>query len=102
MFSDTNYPAWKQWVPEEAWARKRWEEHKLNHAAYLELSVRLRDGHERRKASVDAVVAAERETAVQAERAEARRVLAVSQKPFKPLPDKLQAWNVRPVAVDAV
>jgi hypothetical protein len=95
LYSATSYAVWESWVPDAIWVTKLWKEHKLGHEAYLRLSVRLREGHERRKACVEAVIADELAEVVAAERSEARRVLAVTQKPFKPLPDKAQAWRLQ-------
>ena len=56
LYSDTNYPAWdSQWVPEAWWAVALWRQHKLDHAQYLALSVRLRDGHDKRRANCEIV-----------------------------------------------
>ena len=95
MEAATNYPAWEAgWAPEAWWATKLWRNHKLNHAEYLALSVRLRDGHDRRKASVEAVIAAETVASTERERALAREALAATARPFRPLPDRIQSWRL--------
>ena len=49
VFTDSNYKPWvDNWVPEAWWVVSLWKQHKLEHDAYLRLSVKLRDGHDRR------------------------------------------------------
>lgn len=96
LHAATDYAPWGgEWVPEAAWVTALWKQHKLGNEAYLELSVKLRDGHDRRKACVESVIASEAETKYAAERAEARKLLAKTAKPFKPLPDKIQVWRLQ-------
>ena len=64
-----------------------WKQHEPNHPQYLHLSAQLRDGHDKRKACVDAVVASESTASVAKERAQARLLIQASTLPFKPLPE---------------
>ena len=49
--SATNCPPWDgDWIPEAWWVTSLWKQHKLDHDSYLALSLKLRDGHDRRKA----------------------------------------------------
>ena len=93
-FAATNYPAWGGlWIPEEAWVKSLWRQHKLTHEQYMCLSIKLRDGHDRRKACVEAVVAAELSQNYAEEKAAARKMIEMAAKPFKPLPDAVQKWK---------
>ena len=74
---------------------KLWRGHKLSHVGYLALSSRLRDGHGRRKACVDAVIATGSAANAQRERALARKAIAQTSKPFRPLSDQIQAWRLQ-------
>ena len=96
LHSATDYGPWEgQWIPEAAWVVSLWKQHKLSHSTYLALSVKLRDGHDRRKACVESVIAAESAVAYANERAEARALLAKTAKLFKPLPDAIQIWKLQ-------
>ena len=73
MYTDTNYPPWAGlWVPEAWWVTNLWKQHKLSHRDYLALSARLREGHDKRKACVEAVIATESQFAHDEERKEAQ------------------------------
>ena len=94
VFTGTNYPPWEgQWVPDAAWVVSLYRQHKLGHDAYMRLSARLRDGHDRRKAAVEAVRATEATFAFQEERAWARRALLAQSLPFKPLCEEIVQWR---------
>ena len=85
LHSDTNYPPWDgHWVPDAWWVTALWKQHKLNHADYLALSARLREGHDKRKACIDVVIATESQPAYQEEKAAARKLIAAFALPFKP------------------
>ena len=93
LFTGTNYPAWAGgWVPDAAWVVGLYRQHKLGHARYLQLSALLRDGHERRKASVEAARATEAEHAFEQERAWAREHILAKALPFKPLVPEVERW----------
>lgn len=96
IFAATNYPAWGGlWAPDAAWVVSLWRHHKLDHAAFLALSVKLRDGHDRRKACADMVLASETTAGYAEERAAAKKLIQASAKPFKPLPDDIQQWKLQ-------
>jgi hypothetical protein len=95
VHTETNYPPWRLWAPEASWVVSLWKQHKLSHDAYRQLSVKLRDGHDRRKACVDAVEIAERSAAFAQERTWAREQLRMKALPFKPLPWQIEAWMMR-------
>jgi len=91
----TNYPPWEgSWVPDTAWVVSLHRQQKLDHDAYLRLSARLGDGHDRRKASVEAVRATEAAYAFEEERAWARRQLLAKALPFKPLCPEIEGWRM--------
>ena len=93
LFSATNYPPWTGvWVPETAYVVSLYRQHKLGHDRYLSLSAMLRDGHDRRQASVAAVKITEVAEAFQAERAWAREQILKKSLPFKPLPASIENW----------
>ena len=92
----TNYAAWGGlWVPDAQWVTGLWRHHKITHDQYMELSLKLRDGHDRRKATVEAVVNGELSFKYAEEKKEARRLIAMSAKPFKPFPDAIQKWRAQ-------
>ena len=94
LHADTSYPPWAGgWVPEASWVTSLWKAHKLSHTMYMDLSVKLREGHDRRKACCDAVVLHETTTAHAKEKEEVRARLAAKARPFKPLPDAIQSWK---------
>ena len=93
LYTASNYFAWTgTWVPDVPWVVSLWKQHKLNHQAYLKLSVKLRDGHDRRKACVESVVAAEAALAFEAMQSEARALISLTQLPFKPFPQDVCDW----------
>ena len=61
----------------------------------MRLSVKLRVDHEKRKACVDAVIAAETALAYEEEQKQARELIAAGAKPFKPIPDAIQQWQLQ-------
>ena len=94
VYSTTNYPPWdSNWVPETNWVTALYRQHKLGHDAYLLLSARLREGHDRRRAAVEAARATEASAAFAEERAWARRQLEAKALPFKPLCPQIEAWR---------
>ena len=95
VYSDTNYAPWVAgWAPEPWWVTKLWRVHKLDHNQYKFLSVQLRDGHDRRKACVDAVEMSESSIAFQTEREAARLAVAATARPFKPLDPDIERWKM--------
>ena len=78
-----------------AWATSLWRQHKLGHQAYLRISIKCRENHDRRKAIVEAVVAAEAAEAYVEEQKAARALIASRQRPFKPLPSEISAWMLQ-------
>ena len=91
----TNYPPWQgAWVPDASWVVSLYRQHKLGHDAYLRLSARLRDGHDRRKASVEAIRSSEASFNFEEERAWARQQLLAKAMPFKPLVAQVEAWRM--------
>ena len=96
LWSSSNYWAWVHgWVPEAAWATSLWRQHKLSHQAYLRISIKLRENHDRRKAMVDAVVAAEAAEAYVEEQKAARALIASRRRPFKPMPSEISSWMLQ-------
>ena len=92
----TNYaPFTGLWVPDAQWIVALWRGHKLDHDDYMQLSVMMRDGHDRRRACVLAVVASEKKFEYAAEMKKARELISRSALPFKPLPDKIQKWRMQ-------
>ena len=71
-----------------------YKQHKLGHDRYLQLSALLRDGHERRKACVEAVRATEAAHAFEDERAWARAMILKKALPFKPLHSEIERWKL--------
>lgn len=93
LFTCTNYPPWDGvWVPDAAWVVTLYRQHKLDHDKYLHLSALLRDGHERRKASVEAVRATEQTITFAQERALARAQIQAKALPFKLLRPEVERW----------
>ena len=96
VFSATNYAAWEaDWIPEVWWVTKLWKHHKLSHEAYLALSIKLRDGHDRRKACVEAIIAAESALSHSLEQSMAREAIAKRALPFKPLPAEIERFKMQ-------
>ena len=71
-----------------------YRQHKLGHDAYMRLSARVRDGHDRRRASSEAARATEAALAFEQERAWARRQLEAKALPFKPLCPDIDRWRM--------
>ena len=71
------------------------EKHKISTEAYLTLSLRLRDQHDRRKAAAEVVMADASQAAHQDERGLALFLIGQAAKPFKPLPDEVQGWRMQ-------
>ena len=95
IYADTNYPPWEGlWAPDPAWVVGLYKQHKLSHDAYLRLSMKLRDGHDRRMASVLAVRKSESAFAFDEERTLARRAILAKARPFKPLPWQIEGWRM--------
>ena len=95
IHTDTNYPPWQGgWVPDVAWVVSLYRQHKLGHDAYLRLSARLRDGHDRRKAAVEAARATEAACRFEKERSWARQQLVAKAFPFKPLSADVERWRM--------
>ena len=93
LFSAGNYQPWQGiWVPEAQWVVSLWRQEKLDHAQYFKLSTRLKDGHDRRKANFDCVLASENALAQESEKAQARELVRSMQKPFKNFPEKVLEW----------
>ena len=95
-YTDTNYPPWEAgWAPEPWWITKLWRVHKLDHAQYRHLSTQLREGHDKRKACVDAVEVSKSASAFQAEREVVKRFLSAKALPFKPLHPDVERWKMQ-------
>ena len=96
LFADTNYPPWGGlWAPDAAWVTSLWRLHKLDHDQFLALSAKLREGHDKRKACAESVIADERSAACVAERAKARRALHEMARPFKALTAEIAQWKAQ-------
>ena len=80
-------------MPGASWITSLWKAHKLSHTTYMDLSAQLREGHDRRKACVEAVMMHGSATAHAREKEDARALIAAKAKPFKPLPDAIQKWK---------
>ena len=87
-----NYHAWIDYFPKAQWVTAWWNQHKLTHEQYLEVSVRLRSGHAARKAEVESVVADERRFSLKRRRQEALELLAKRRRGFKPRPEQVRRW----------
>jgi hypothetical protein len=95
LFTESNYLPWTgTWVPEAWWVVNLWKHHKLSHDAYLRLSMKLRDGHDRRKACVDAVRSAETSVGFAVERQRAREMIMAKALPFKRLLPAIEQWKM--------
>ena len=93
VFTGSNYPPLQgTWVPGAAFVVSLYRQHKLGHDAFLRLSAKLRDGHDRRKASVDSVRATEAAYAFAEERVWAREQVRRKAMPFKPLAPEVERW----------
>ena len=95
IFTATNYSPWESdWVPEAWWVVNLWREHKLEHDQYMDLSVRLRDGHDRRKANCEVIQAAEIALCHRSEKKFVLEMLTAKQRPFKPLTPAVESWKM--------
>ena len=95
VYTATNYPPWNGiWAPDAAWVVALYRQHKLDHDAYLRLSTLLRDGHERRKASVEAAKSSETAVVFEEERCWAREQIKARSLPFKPLLPAVECWKM--------
>ena len=81
-------------MPEAWWVVGLWKKHKLEHEQFLELSLRLRDGHDKRRTNCEIVQAGEMAAQYQNEREVALQMLARRGKPFKPLSPAVEAWRM--------
>ena len=96
VYAATNYPAWGgAWAPEHWWITTLWKQHKLDHDQFLRLSAQFREGHDRRRAWVDAVRAAESSIAHEAEKDAALALIESRAKGFKPLPAHVEMWKMQ-------
>ena len=96
LYTRTNYAPWDgTWVPDAAWVVSLYRQHKLDHDQYLHLSAQLRDGHDRRKASVEAVRASEEASAFAEERTWARAQIRAKALPFKMLCPEVERWKMQ-------
>ena len=82
-------------MPQVAWAVSLWKQHKLSHQAFLSLSLKFREGHAKRKADVEAVMAGEAAQAFENEQKAARAEIAKTEKPFKPYAPELSTWMLQ-------
>ena len=65
LYSDSNWIPWTaDYSPSSWWLVSLWEQHKLSHAQYLDLSVQFRTGHASRRKEVLQVIADENAAAV--------------------------------------
>ncbi len=72
LHADTNYKAWRDYLPQSAWLRSLWNWKKLSHERYLELSVQFRSGHVSRKREAEEVMRDEAERREEKEKIAAR------------------------------
>jgi hypothetical protein len=101
VHSSTNYPPWTGvWAPEAWWVVSLWKKHKLGHESMLYLSSQLRDGHARRKAEVEAVLATETFHKHASEQSAALQAIAAMALPMKPLHPSIEAWMMHFEEVD--
>ena len=49
MKAETNFVAWRDYVPMAKWLNTLWDSHKLTHEGFLHLSALFRSGHSQRK-----------------------------------------------------
>ena len=80
----TNYQAWVDYKPAVAWLQNLWEKHKLSHKAYLELSMRFRSGHSKRKRDVEDIKRQEQWLQV-SQHVEAEKTALHQAQPLQPL-----------------
>ncbi|CAK0822280.1 unnamed protein product, partial [Prorocentrum cordatum] len=101
VYAETKYAPWEGlWAP-EAWREASlWRMHKLDHDAYRQLSAKLRDGHDRRMACLEAVVATVTGHACKAEQSAALAAIQARAKPMKPLCAAVESWMMHLGEVD--
>ena len=96
VYSATNYAPWERdWIPDHWWFTKLWKQHKLDHDQFLRLSMQYREGHDRRRAWVDAVRVSESASAHVDEQTAALSMIESRSKDFKPLPPALERWKMQ-------
>ena len=101
VYAETNYAPWEGlWAPEAWWVVSLWRMHKLDHDTYRQLSAKLRDGHDRRMACLEAVVATETRHAYKAEQSAALAAIQARAKPMKPLCPAIESWMMHFGEVD--
>ncbi len=93
LFWATSVQPWAAYLPEAWWIVRLWKAHKIDHNPYLKLSARLRDGHARRKADVEAVRLTESADRHAKEKAEAEELLARRWCNFKEPAPEMRHWQ---------
>ena len=68
VYASSNYWAYEKWIPDHWWFTSLWKQHKLDHDQFLRESAEYREGHDRRRAWVEAVRGSESAGAHLAER----------------------------------
>ena len=81
-------------MPDVSWVLSLYRQHKLDHDDYMELSVKMREPYDTRKATADAVLSAELALSFQEERRLALDLIAARSKPMKPLTPATERWNM--------
>jgi hypothetical protein len=92
LFQETTVPPWEAYTPEAWWALRLWKAHKLGHEKFLALSARLRDGHSRRKADAEAVMAWEATDRARKRQREALELMQPRKRPFRVFPP-VEVWR---------
>ena len=89
VFSETNFVAWRDYVPLAAWYRSLWDAHKLSNGAYAAYSRQLRSGHADRKRDIAELECDERREAASnhVAKAQARLKAAGVIKPARSFPE---------------
>ena len=62
--SDASLQPWVDYKPCAAWLTDLWDQHKLSHSAFLDLSVQFRSGHNKRKLDAEDILRQEKLAAV--------------------------------------
>ena len=88
-FAETNFVAWRDYVPRAEWLRSLWEAHKPTDAMYANYSAQLRSGHANRKRDLTELEADEKRRAVRDHVAKelARLNAAGVFQPLRPFPE---------------